>query len=79
MATKAVASPIDFQSTGGKAEDLYFFTMPLSTYKLLADAAAARNMPVAQALGEALSNWVKASKSSETEKSQLLVETNAKP
>ena len=65
MSTKAhavqggsiIADPFSKESSV-PAEDLFFFVLPGITYKLISDEASRRNMTFAQALQQALNQWL---------------------
>lgn len=60
MAAKAVATTrFDLSPEAPEgAEDLYFFSMPLSTHRLISDAAKERGLSFSGALHQALEQWL---------------------
>jgi len=71
LATKAVGAPIpELESQVDAGTDLYLIAVPISTYRLISDVASKRNLTFAQALKQALDNWM----GSETGTSRLLME-----
>jgi len=56
MAAKAIATPSASASEAG--EDMYFIAMPMVTYRAISDVGMKRGMTFAQALQQALNQWI---------------------
>ena len=60
---------------GPNDHELYFLAIPMETYKAVADAAKKLNMTIAQALGQALGDFLKGTEdTSSSEAPRLLME-----
>jgi hypothetical protein len=59
MAAKAVVIP-ETPAEPEAGSDIFLIAMPLATYRALSDTAAIRNMTFAQAMQQALNQWIEA-------------------
>ena len=58
MAAQAVVTPIPPTASPEGGEDLFFIAMPGVTYRAISDSAMKRGLTFAQALQQALNQWL---------------------